>query len=74
MEKFEDVMQNIREVLRVKEQQLEQLQKEIDALRVSIRILEEEEKGPPKIGAQRVEPAAGKENGSKPNGGLKHFP
>jgi len=68
-------MQNIREVLRVKEQQLELLQKEIEALRLSIRILEEEEKIPPKIGVQSVETIPVKDNGAKPTGtGIKHFP
>ena len=67
-------MQNIREVLRVKEQQLEQLQKEIEALRLTIRVLEEQEKSPPKIGAQRVDTTPNKEDGSKPNGSVKRFP
>ncbi len=43
--KIEDcIMQDIREVLRNKEEQLERLQKEIEALRLSVRILEEDEK------------------------------
>jgi hypothetical protein len=68
-------MQNIREVLRAKEQQLERLQKEIEALRFSVRILEEEEKTPPKIGVQSVETMPSKDNGARPTGtGIKHFP
>jgi hypothetical protein len=68
-------MQNIREVLLNKEQQMEQLQKEIEALRFSIRILEEEERTPPKIGAQSVETMPLKDNGTKPTGtGVKRFP
>lgn len=75
MSRFEDVMQNIREVLRAKEQQLERLQKEIEALRFSVRILEEEEKTPPKIGVQSVETMPSKDNGARPTGtGIKHFP
>jgi len=68
-------MQNIREVLRTKEQQAEQLQKEIEALRFSIRILEEEEKNPPKMGSRSVETMPAKDNGTRPNGtGIKQFP
>ncbi len=75
MNRYEDVMQNIREVLRSKELQVEQLQKEIEALRLSIRILEDGEKTPPKIGAQSVETMPSKDNGAKPTGtGIKHFP
>jgi len=66
-------MQNIREVLRVKEEQLAQLQKEIEALRLTIRVLEEQEKAPPKVGAQRVETTPNRED-AKPNGGVKRFP
>jgi prefoldin subunit 5 len=67
-------MQNIREVLRSKEQQAEQLQKEIEALRFSIRILEEEE-NPPKVGSRNLETMSAKDNGTKPNGtGIKQFP
>ncbi len=75
LKKFEDVMHNIREVLRVKEQQLESLQKEIEALRLSIRILEEEEATPPKISVQSIDSVSLKDNGARPTGtGIKHFP
>lgn len=37
-------MQNIRDILKYKEEQLEQLLKEIDALRLSVQILEQEER------------------------------
>jgi prefoldin subunit 5 len=67
-------MQNIREVLRNKEQQAEQLQKEIEALRFTIRILEQEE-NPPKMGSASVETMPTKDNGTRPNGtGVKQFP
>jgi hypothetical protein len=69
------VMQDIREVLTYKELQLEQLQREIEALRLSIRILEEEEENPRKIGLRAVENMSGKDNGAKPTGtGVKQFP
>jgi len=67
-------MQNIREVLRNKEQQAEQLQKEIEALRFSIQILEEEENAP-KMGSRNIETMPAKDNGTRPNGtGVKQFP
>jgi prefoldin subunit 5 len=56
-------MLNIRDVLRNKEQQLEKLQREIDALRMSIEILEEEETAPAPKTMQAV--------GAGPQ---KHFP
>lgn len=62
-------MQDIREVLRTKERQLEELQKEIEALRFSIDILEKEEQNPPKMGLRSVEPVLLKSGAS-----LKQFP
>lgn len=68
-------MQNIREVLRNKEEQLEKLQKEIEALRLSVRILEEEELHPPKISARGVETMPSHDNGSRKTGtGIRQFP
>jgi hypothetical protein len=68
------VMQDIRDVLRNKEQQLEQLQKEIEALRFSVRILEQEEQKLSGGGPRSVESAV-KDNGSRQaSGALKQFP
>ena len=68
-------MQDIHEVLRNKELQVEQLQREIDALRFSIQILEEEEQNPPKIGARSVDTMPLNENGNRKTGtGVKQFP
>jgi hypothetical protein len=71
----ESVMQNIRDVLRNKEEQLEKLNREIEALRLSVRILEEEDLNPPKIGARGVETMAANGNGDIKTGtGVKQFP
>ncbi len=68
-------MQDIREVLRNKERQVEELQKEIEALRFSIRILESEERNPPKFSARNVETILVRDNGATPTGtGAKQFP
>jgi prefoldin subunit 5 len=68
-------MQNIREVLRNKEEQLEKLQKEIEALRLSLRILEEEEPNTPKIGVRSVETMPANDNGNQKTGtGVRQFP
>ena len=71
-------MQDIREVLRVKEQLLDQLQREIEALRFSIKILEEEEKEesrPPKMGSFGVVQTSSKDTGTRPlSASLKQFP
>ncbi len=69
-------MQNIREVLLHKEQQLEQLQKEIEALKFSIRILEQEELEPLKSKVLTISSSIPtKENGSRPDSALiKQFP
>lgn len=68
-------MQDIREVLRNKEEQLERLQKEIEALRFSLLILEEEERNPPKMGSRSVDPVFISDNGTRqPGASLKHFP
>jgi hypothetical protein len=69
------IMNDIRQVLLHKEQQMAQLQKEIEALRFSIRILEEETRNSSmQVGSERT--AAGpKDNGSQPTGALpKQFP
>ena len=66
-------MQDIREVLRNKEQQLEQLQIEIEALRLSVKILEEEDKSARGMGPRPVENL--KDNGARvPSVPLKQFP
>jgi hypothetical protein len=71
-------MQDIREVLRVKEQLLDQLQREIEALRFSIKILEEEEKEesfPRKMGSLGIVQTQSKDNGTRPlSASLKQFP
>jgi prefoldin subunit 5 len=65
-------MQDIRDVLRNKEQQLEQLQREIEALRLSVQILEQEEQNI-RLGPRAVEPVL-KDNGARvPNAPLKQF-
>ena len=53
-------MKNIHDVLRIKEQQVQQLQREIEALRVAVRILAEESDAAP---AAR---AASASNGTTP--------
>jgi hypothetical protein len=62
------IMQDIRQVLLHKEQQVAQLQKEIEALRFSIRILEDEENkhSSLQVGSEGAAAAAGKDNGSRP--------
>jgi hypothetical protein len=72
----ESAMQNIRQVLLNKEQQLEQLQKEIEALKFSIRILEQEELEPLKSKVLTISSSVPpKENGSRPDSTLiKQFP
>lgn len=71
-------MQNIREVLRIKEQLLDQLQREIEALRFSIKILDGEEKEesfPPKMGSVGIGQAPSQDNGTRStNASLKQFP
>jgi hypothetical protein len=71
-------MQDIRQVLRNKEEQMEKLQREIEALRISVRILEELEDNdlnPPKMGARSVETPSENDNGNKKTGtGVKQFP
>lgn len=67
-------MQDIREVLRNKEEQLERLQKEIEALRFSLLILEEEERNHPKMGSRSADPVFISDNGTRPGASLKHFP
>jgi prefoldin subunit 5 len=67
------VMQDIREVLRHKEQQLEQLQKEIEALRLSVKILEEADSSARGVGPRPVENL--KDNGTRASSvPLKQFP
>jgi hypothetical protein len=66
-------MQDIRDVLRNKELQLAQLQREIEALRLSVQILEQEEQNI-RLGPRAVEPAL-KDNGARmPSAPLKQFP
>ena len=71
-------MQNIREVLRIKEQLLDQLQREIEALRFSIKILDEEEKKesfPPKMGSVGIGQDPSQDNGTRStNASVKQFP
>jgi hypothetical protein len=67
------VLQDIREVLRSKEEQLEQLQKEIEALRLSLKILESGET-PTKISAQSEETQLTVTPLRKPGATIKQFP
>jgi hypothetical protein len=68
-------MHDIREVLRHKEQQLEQLQKEIEALRLSVRILEQEEQSARNLAPRSVATAVLKDNGgARLPAPLKQFP
>jgi hypothetical protein len=67
-------MQDIREVLRIKEQQFEQLQKEIHALRMTVKILEESEAFG-ESGSQEPSTGTAKENGRRPTiVPMKQFP
>lgn len=72
------MVQHLREVLRIKEQQLEQLQKEIEALRLSLRILEQEEAASSTMDIRPAENMLAKDdkdNGTRPAGSAKRqFP
>ncbi|HWR14015.1 MAG TPA: hypothetical protein VN577_04250 [Terriglobales bacterium] len=65
-------MQSIHDVLRLKEQQMETLQKEIDALRLAIKIMDNAgvDSGPKPVASA----ASASQSDARPTGTVKHFP